>query len=199
MSRFFVFLWKINFIMPLTKKDEKKNFDNETRIKELDQERERLYQENRKIRYGKLDELIGKFFKTRKETGYLVLINPDYHCSAINRTENIREFYGIVLRSCLISPYSDETYFDFDELGKVEIVINPSYEDFYEEFLKEFEEITEEEFYKIIEEEYNKFGKRILKKERKNDNNTTIENTGKKDKINSGNSEAGRRDTDGTS
>ena len=48
--------------MPLTKKDEKKIFDNETRIKELDQERERLYQENRKIRYGKLDELIGKFF-----------------------------------------------------------------------------------------------------------------------------------------
>lgn len=166
--------------MPLTEKDKKKLFDNEARIKELDQEREKLYQENKKIRYARLDELMGKYYKSQETDGLVELICPEYHCSSSYGNKNIREFHGVVFRSCLTSPYRDDTYFDFDELGKVEIIINPSHEDFYEEFFKEFEEITKEEFYGIVRQEYNKFANRVLENGEEDDN-TTVEDTRKED------------------
>lgn len=165
--------------MPLTKKEEKKIHDNETRIKELDKERDRLCQENKKIRYGRLDDLMGKYYKKREDDGSIELICPDYHCSNYFGNDNVRELHGIVLRSCLTTPYQDITYFEYDELGKVDIIANPYSEDFHKEFLKQYKEITKKEFYSIIRQEYNKFAKRVL--EEGNDDNTAVEDTRKED------------------
>lgn len=148
--------------MPLTKKEERKIHDNETRIKELNKEKERLSQENLKIRYGRLDDLMGKYYKKREDDGFIELICPDYHCSSYFENDNVRELHGIVLRSCLTTPYQDLTFFKYDELGKVDIATNPYIEDFDKKFLKEYEEITRNEFYSIIRQEYNKFANRVL-------------------------------------
>lgn len=166
--------------MPLTKKEEKKIHDNETRIKELDKERDRLCQENKKIRYGRLDDLMGKYYKKREDDGFIELICPDYHSSSCFGNDNVRELYGIVLHSCLTTPYQDLTFFKYDELGKVNIVADPYFEDFDKKFLKEYEEITRKEFYNIIRQEYNKFANRVLE-EGGNDDNTAVEDTRKED------------------
>lgn len=166
--------------MPLTKKEEKKIHDNETRIKELDKERDRLCQENKKIRYGRLDGLMGKYYKKRNDDDFIELICPDYHCLDFFGNDNVRELHGIVLLSCLTTPYQDATFFKYDELGKVNIVANPSFEDFDKEFLKEYEEITRNEFYSIVRQEYNKFANRVLE-EGENDDNTAVEDTRKED------------------
>ena len=166
--------------MPLTKKEERKIHDNEIRIKELDKEKERLSQENMKIRYGRLDDLMGKYYKKREDDGFIELICPDYHCSSYFENDNVRELHGIVLHSCLTTPYQDTTFFKYDELGKVEIVANPSFEDFDKEFLKKYKEITRKEFYNIIRQEYNKFADRVLE-EGEDDDNTAVENTRKED------------------
>lgn len=166
--------------MPLTKKEERKIHDNEIRIKELDKEKERLSQENKKIRYGRLDDLMGKYYERREDDGVIELICPDFHCSSCFGYDDVRELHGIVLCSCLTTPYQDATFFKYDEFGKVDIVANPSFEDFDKEFIKKYKEITRKEFYNIIRQEYNKFADRVLE-EGEDDDNTAVENTRKED------------------
>ena len=166
--------------MPLTKKEERKIHDNEIKIKELDKEKERLSQENLKIRYGRLDDLMGKYYKKREDDGFIELICPDFHCSSCFGYDNVRELHGIVLHSCLTTPYQDLTFFKYDELGKVDIATNPYIEDFDKKFLKEYEEITRNEFYSIIRQEYNKFANRVLEEGEDNDN-SAVEDTRKED------------------
>lgn len=166
--------------MPLTKKEERKIHNNEIQIKELDKEKERLSQENKKIRYGRLDDLMGKYYEKREDDGFIELICPVFHCPSCYGYDDIRELYGKVLRSCLTTPYEDATFFKYDELGEVDIVANPSFEDFDKEFLKKYKEITRKEFYNIIRQEYNKFANRVLE-EGENNDNTAVEDTRKED------------------
>ena len=54
------------------------------------------------------------------------------------------------------------------------------FEDFDKKFLKEYEEITRNEFYSIIRQEYNKFANRVLEEGEDNDN-SAVEDTRKED------------------